>query len=177
MINQDRMKINYKQIVIRLALFLSMLASAIISVFQSFNLLITMDYGMDMSSLYSSVKWFMPPIMAIIYYFLYRIYVTMIRNMLNPKMGTFNRAIDIDSLRNIVDPWIIILALYVSILNVIFMFFPLYENVLFTPLKMIGTAGVIFGMYKRLTRTLEKVLRPVVFWGMQLPLILLVILV
>ncbi len=170
-------KIDYKQIILRVAVFLAMLISSAVSTFQSFKLLLTADYGIDMASLYSTIRWFMPPIMAIFYYFLYRIYINILRTTLNSKMGVFDRAINTDAVRAIVDPYMIALTLYITFVNVLFMFFPLYENVLKTFLKVVGVGLVIYGVYERLNKNLEKIFRPVVFWGMQLPMILLVILV
>lgn len=170
-------KIDYKQIILRVAVFLAMLISSAVSTFQSFNLLLTADYGIDMTSLYSTIRWFMPPIMAIFYYFLYRIYINILRTTLNSKMGVFDRAINTDAVRAIVDPYMIALTLYITLVNVLFMFFPLYENVLKTFLKVVGVGLVIYGVYERLNKNLEKIFRPVIFWGMQLPMILLVILV
>ena len=170
-------KLNYKTVIIRVALFLAMLATAIVSTWQSFNLLVTMDYGVDISSMYSMVKWMTPPLIAIIYYALYRIYAGLLRSTLNARMAQFNRTITINSLRELIDPCMIVLSIWVALVNVLFMFFPLYKNILLVILKELGAAGAIFWMYQRIQRGLEKLFRPIIFWAMQMPLIILVVLV
>lgn len=173
----DANNLNYKQIILRVALFLVMLGCGFVSIFQSFNLLVTYDYGIDMAGMYQTIKWFMPPIIAIIYYFLYRIYIGLLRTALNSRMSMFGRMINTDNLRAMIDPLMICLALYVAIIEVVFMLFPLYKNLLFVLCKELGAAGFSFLVYKRLNKNLEDIYKPVVFWGLQLALVILVVLV
>ena len=170
-------KINYKVIILRVALFIAMLGCGFVSVFQSFNLLITYDYGIDVAGLYQSIKWFMPPIIAIIYYALYRVYVGLMRSALNSRMSMFGRRIDINALRNMIDPYMICLAVYVALVDVLFMLFPLYKNLLFVIVKEIGVAIFAYFTYIRLNKNLETIYRPVVYWGLQMPLVILAVLV
>ena len=173
----DANKLDYKQIILRVALFVAMLGCGFVSVFQSFNLLITYDYGIDMAGMYQTIKWFMPPIVAIIYYFLYRVYIGLMRSALNARMSMFGRMIATDNLRAMVDPLMICLALYVALVEVIFMLFPLYKNVFFVIVKEIGVAIFAYCLYLRLNKNLDKIFRPVIFWGLQLALVVLVVLV
>ncbi len=172
----DASKINYKQIIIRVALFLSMLGCGFVSIFQSFNLLITYDYGIDMAGMYQTIKWFMPPIIAVIYYFLYRIYIGLMRSTLNSRMSMFGRMINTDNLRSMIDPLMIGLAIYIALVEVLFMLFPLYKNVFFVPCKEIGVAIFAYLVYRRLNKNLEEIFRPVIFWGLQLSLVILAVL-
>ena len=169
--------LSVKQIILRVALFVAMLGCGVVSIFQSFNLLTTYDYGIDMAGMYQTIKWFMPPIIAIIYYALYRIYIGLMRSTLNSRMSIFGRMIDTNALRSMIDPYMIGLALYVALVNVLFMFFPLYKNMLFVLTKLIGVAVFVYLIYIRLNKNLEKIYRPVIFWGLQLPLVILVVLV
>ena len=170
-------KLTTKAIIERVVLFLAMLGSAVISTLQSFNLLVTVDYGIDLGGMYTFVKWITPPIMAGIYYALYYVYANLMRSTLNARMAQFDRTIPISALRELIDPAIIALSIWVALVNLLFMFFPLYKNVLLVLLKEIGAAGAIYWMYYRVQQGLDKLFRPIIFWAMQLPLIILVVLV
>ena len=173
----DANKISYKMILTRLAVVLAMLACSFVSVIQSYNIIITYDYGIDMSGLYQTIKWTLPFLMTIIYYALYRIYVGLMRGTLNSRMSLFGRVISTESLRARVDPLMALLALWVALVNVLFMFFPLYKNLLYVLLKEVGALAVSYAIYVQLNKNLEEVYRPIVYWGLQLSLVLLVVLV
>ena len=173
----DANKISYKMILTRLAVVLAMLACSFVSVIQSYNIIITYDYGIDMSGLYQTIKWTLPFLMTIVYYALYRIYVGLMRGTLNSRMSLFGRVISTESLRARVDPLMALLALWVALVNVLFMFFPLYKNLLYVLLKEVGALAVSYAIYVQLNKNLEEVYRPIVYWGLQLSLVLLVVLV
>jgi len=173
----DANKISYKMILTRLAVVLAMLACSFVSVIQSYNIIITYDYGIDMSGLYQTIKWTLPFLMTIVYYALYRIYVGLMRGTLNSRMSLFGRVISTESLRARVDPLMALLALWVALVNVLFMLFPLYKNLLYVLLKEVGALAVSYAIYVQLNKNLEEVYRPIVYWGLQLSLVLLVVLV
>ena len=92
-------------------------------------------------------------------------------------MSLFGRVISTESLRARVDPLMALLALWVALVNVLFMFFPLYKNLLYVLLKEVGALAVSYAIYVQLNKNLEEVYRPIVYWGLQLSLVLLVVLV
>lgn len=161
----------------KIALFASMLISSFVSSFSTFNLITTLDYGIDFSGLYSAFKYTMPILMAIIYYGLYNIYITLMRGSLNSRMTTFHKMISQEGVRYAVDPCMALLSLYIALVQVVFMLFPLYENVLLTILKEIGAAVAMYFIHKRLTSKLEKIFDPVIYWALQFSFIVLVLLV
>ena len=173
----DANKIDYKMILSGLFLVLAMLASSFVSVIQSYNIIIAYDYGVDMSGMYQIIKWTLPFLMTIIYYALYRIYIGLMRGTLNSRMSLFGRVISTESLRARVDPLMAILALWIAVVNVFFMFFPLYKNLLYVFFKEIGAIAISYWIYVKLNKNLEDVYRPVVYWGLQLALVILVVLV
>ncbi len=170
-------KVDYKGIIIRVFLFIAMLFCGYVSMLSAYNLLASYDFGMDVSSMYSAMRWVMPLVSATLYYFLYRMYVGLLRTTLNSRMGVFSKLIDVLSLREIVDPRMAILALYVGLVNLLFLFYPVYRNILPTLLKEIGVGLFAYLTFKRLGKNLDKVYNPIMFWGMQLPLVILVVLV
>ena len=170
-------KVDYKGIIIRIVLFIAMLFCGYVSMLSSYNLLAAYDFGMDVSNLYSAMRWVMPIVSALLYYVLYRVYVGLLRTTLNSRMGAFGQFINIVSLREIVDPRMALLAVYTGLINLLFLFFPVYRNILPTLLKEIGVAAFAYFTFKRLGKNLDIVYYPIMFWGMQLPLIILVVLV
>lgn len=170
-------KIDVKQILLKVALFLAMLVSSFISFISTFNLLATMDYGIDISSMYPIMRYTMPIILALIYYGLYHVYISLMRGSLNSRMAQFGKVISLDGLRYLIDPCMIFLALYVAIMQVIFLLFPLYENVLLTITKEVGVIIAIYMMHSRLTKKLDKIFDPVIYWSLQFSFAVLVVLV
>lgn len=170
-------KVDVKGIILRVVLFIAMIFCGYVSMLSSYNLLASYDFGMDMSEFYPSMRWFMPIVSALLYYVLYRVYVGLLRTTLNARMAVFSKLIDIVSLREIVDPRMAALAIYTGLVNLLFLFFPVYRNIIPTILKEVGVALFAYLTYKRLGKNLDKVYYPIMFWGMQLPLIILVVLV
>jgi len=175
--NKNKTNVDIKTILIRAALIVGILFSSFVSVFESFNLIVGVEYAVEIESLYSTIRWLMPIIITLIYYGLYRVYINLMRSTLNSRMGMFSRIIDIKSLRNIVDPFIAILAIYVGLVNIFFMFFPVYKNVWLSIAKLVGTGICCFCIHRRLIKNLEKIFSPIIYWGLQLPFVLLVVLV
>ena len=173
----ENKNVNVIQIVMKTALFVSMLISSFVSSFSTFNLIVTMDYGIDLSSMYSAFRYTMPILMAIIYYGLYHVYITLMRGSLNSRMMSFDKLISQDGVRHEVDPCVTFLTLYIAIVQGLFLLFPLYETVLLTILKEIGAGITIYFIHKRLTKNLEKVFDPVIFWALQFSFVVLVLLV
>ena len=170
-------KINYKLIITNIALLIAMLFSGVVSMLSSYNLLGSYDFGIDVSAMYSMMRWITPVVGMFIYYALYRVYINLMRSTLNARMGVFNKLIGIVPLREIVDPYMVGLTIYVGLVNLFFLFFPIYRNALLTICKEIGVILYAYLVYRRLGKNLDKVYYPIMFWGMQLPLILLVVLV
>ena len=165
------------QIILKIALFVAMLLSSIVSTISSFNLLATLDYGLDLSGLYTSMRFISPILLALIYYGLYNAYINLMRGSLNSKMGQFNHVISIASLRSIVDPCMIALSIYTAAIQFIFLLFPLYENVLLTITKEIGAIATIFLIHKRLNKNIDALFSPIIYWSLQFSFAVLVVLV
>ena len=99
------------------------------------------------------------------------------RGSLNSRMGQFNQIISIPSLREIVDPCMIGLSIYVAIIQFIFLLFPLYENVLLTILKEVGAVATMFIIHRRLNKNLDALFSPIIYWSLQFSFAVLVVLV
>ena len=173
----ERDNLNVTLIIMKVALFLSMLLSSFVSSFSTFNLLITMDYGIDLSGMYSAFRYTLPILMALIYYGLYNVYISLMRGSLNSRMMSFEKIISQDGVRHAADPCMAFLSLYIAIVQGLFLLFPLYETVLLTILKEIGAFVAIYFIHRRLTKNLEKVFDPVIFWALQFSFVVLVLLV
>ena len=173
----QNVKVDAKQIILKIALFVAMLISSAVSSVSTFNLVAVMDYGLDLTGLYASMKFIFPIILALIYYGLYNAYINLMRGSLNSKMGQFNHVISIPSLRGIVDPCMICLAIYVAAIQFIFLLFPLYENVLLTILKEIGAVATIYVIHKKLNKNIDALFSPVIYWSLQFSFAVLVVLV
>ena len=169
--------VEVKQIILKIVLFIAMLISSAVSSVSTFNLVAVMDYGVDFSGLFASMKYVFPIILALIYYALYIMYINLMRGSLNAKMGQFNHIISVNSLRGIVDPCIACLAIYVAALQFIFLLFPLYENVLLTTLKELGAIAAIFVIHKRLNKNIDEMFSPIIYWSLQFSFAVLVVLV
>ena len=170
-------KIEIKQIILKIALFVAMLLSSIVSSISTFNLMATMNYGVDLSGLYTSMQFVFPIILALIYYGLYNVYINLMRGSLNSRMGQFNQIISTPSLRGIVDPCMIGLSIYVAVIQFIFLLFPLYENVLLTILKEVGAVATMFIIHRRLNKNLDALFSPIIYWSLQFSFAVLVVLV
>ena len=161
----------------KIALFLSMLISSFVSSFSTANLIVAFDYGIDLSSMFSALRYTMPIVLALIYYGLYHVYITLMRGSLNSRMMTFQKVISQDGVRHAVDPCMACLSLYVALVQTLFLFFPLYETILLTILKELGVGVTIYMIHKRLTKNLEKPFSPIIYWGLQFSFVVLVLLV
>lgn len=166
-------------VILDVIVYLAMAISSIALAEKMFNLLpfyvITgIDVNIEASLL---VRILIPLMMGGIYFLLYSIYARYVSNALNVRMMLYDKQISPRAVKNIFNPIIIGLTLYVGLLDALFLFYPYLQVILSSILREIGVVAALAIFVQRVSKGLDKIFKPVIIYSLMWPAVLMVMLV